>query len=61
MSEQMQLLFNLIGSAKLTRNKEAIETLREICVVAARKAPENDLIKMAEFLYHAQSTGEICR
>jgi hypothetical protein len=51
LSEQIEFLKNLIGSAQ-TGNEAAIVLLRKICSSAMEQAPANDLITMAQCLYH---------
>jgi hypothetical protein len=52
-NEQTQFLANLIDTAKrrLPTAEGAIGLLRTICRKAADAAPEDDLIRMAQFLY----------
>lgn len=51
MSEQMMMLRDLIGSAK-NGNKDALDLLRTIVATAATHAPVQDLIGIAEYVYH---------
>jgi hypothetical protein len=50
MSEQVEFLKNCIATAR-TGNEGAVTLLRQICVVAAEKAPNADLITMSECLF----------
>lgn len=53
MNEQMRSLSNLISAAnrKLPLSTGAVKVLRSICRLAADAAPDNDVIRMAQFLY----------
>lgn len=53
MNEQAQLLANLINTAKrkLATAPGAVKLLRTICRKAADAAPDEDLIRIAQFLY----------
>lgn len=50
MNQQMDFLRNVITTAK-AGNPAAIRLLRSVCRTAADKAPDDDLLTMAQWLY----------
>lgn len=51
MSSQLEFLNDLIASAQ-TGNEGAITLLRQICVLAAERAPVYDLVAIGQCLCH---------
>lgn len=58
MNQQMEMLANLIVSAKHGR-AGAVSLLRAICKSSADKAPADDLIRIAQFLYDIRAEAAV--